>query len=105
MQDSCAILLILPAQTQWGLSGFLSITEGSAITLPVWCSKLPKHIGLDGGGCWLVNFIIPFFGKINSISEMQAGAPHIIPKWQRDDKYRTQLGFSATGTNADDAVF
>lgn len=52
-----------------------------------------------------MNFIIPFSGKINSVSEMQAGALNIIPKWKRNDKYGTQLGFSATGTKADDAVF
>lgn len=36
---------------------------------------------------------------------MQAGAPNIVPKWQSNNKYRTQLGFNATGTKADDAVF
>lgn len=75
-EDSCAILLILPAQTQWGLSGFLSITERRAITLPVWCSKLPKHFGLDGGGCWLVNFMIPFSGKL--IASLKCGQKPLI---------------------------
>lgn len=36
---------------------------------------------------------------------MWAEALNIVPKWQSNDKYRTQLSFSATGTKADDAVF
>lgn len=71
-EHSCAVIQILAAQRQLGLSGFLSVAKHHAITLPTEYSRLPKHFGLDHGCCWLVNFIIFEKMKINSISETPA---------------------------------
>lgn len=84
-EDSCAIPPVLPAQTQWGLSGFLSITEHRAITLPAWCSKLPKTLWPRWWSLLAGQLYNSIFWKIKSTSEMQAGASNIVPKWQRNE--------------------